>query len=185
MSNMRRVFAIIALAAAAVPCFGQVFGTPVTDAPQHALVAGFAIGPTSKDFSVVGGIAEKIPGAAATYSYTSVSVIPSIAHTAGRSSLAVTPVTTTGIKQILYQNGRFTLAADGSAGVTLPTASSNAFNFSAIGSADFIWRLTRILNSKPGGSNNYITLAPQFTQVSGSNGGVVIGIGLAWIHSAN
>jgi hypothetical protein len=179
----KALFAIFLVAL--TPARAQLIGE-LLDAPQHGFAVGVGIGPTTHDFSVVAGFAERLSSSTGTYSYSGVSIVPAIiTNTNGTKSLSVTPVAHTGVKQILYQQGRFTLAVDGGAGASLPSTSTSAFNFAAAGGVDLVWRLNRKLNTAGGSTNNYVAIHPQFTQLTGTPGGTVVSLGIAWVHGVN
>ncbi len=158
----------------------------IIDAPQHAFVVGAGVGPTSHDFSVLAGFGDKLPSTTATYSYSGVSIIPSLVKQLnGSTSVAVVPVAHTGVKQILYQANRFSFGVDGGGGVSLPSTQSSTWDFAMVGGIDFLWRLNKVLDATPGGTNNYIAFEPQFTQLTGTTGGTVVSLAVAWVHGVN
>lgn len=178
---MRLVFLSILLV---LPIRAQLIGT-LTDAPQHGFAVGAGVGPTSRDFSIIAGFAERL-STVGTYSYSGVSLVPAfVTNPNGSRSLAITTVTHTGVKQILYQQDRFTLAVDGGAGVSIPSSATSAYNFAAVAGIDFIWRLNKALRAGGGSTNNYVAIQPNFTQLTGTTGGTVVSLGLAWIHGVN
>ena len=181
---MKRLILLMSVMVASA--FGQLIGPPVTDAPQHGFAVGVGVGPTTKDFSLDAGYAEKLPSSSSTYSYSGVAVVPAlVANDAGGKSLAITSVVHTGIKQIVFQQGRLTAAIDGGAGVSLPSSTTGAFNFAGVTGIDILWRLKKELNSNPGGTNNYIAISPRFTQLTGTPGGTVVSLGISWVHGVN
>lgn len=176
---------ILSLLTLSVLSFGQLF-EPITDAPQHGIALGVGVGPTTKDVAVAAGFAEKLPGTAATYSYTGVSVVPALVPTAnGGKSLQITPVVHTGLKQVVFQKDRLSLYIDAGAGVSLPATISPAWNFAGVTAAGLTFRVNKDRNAAPGGTNHYIAIEPRFTQLSGSQGGVVISLNIAWLHGIN
>lgn len=158
----------------ALPAFGQLF-SPIIDAPQHLIAVGAGVGASTKDWAVVGGYGELLNAASGTYSYTGVSIVPAlVAAPSGGRTLRLVPTVTTGVKQILYQQGRFTVAVDAGAGASLPNAQTSAFNFAAVGGVDLAWHLK---------GKNYIGAEVKWSGLSGSVSGTVSSAGLAFIHS--
>lgn len=169
---MKKLFLSAALLA--FPAFGQLFG-PVADAPQHLIVVGVGAGPTTSDVSIVGGFGELLNARSGTYSYTGVSAVPALVSVPGKGkTVNIVTAVTTGFKQILYQKGKFTLAADVSAGASLPSTATGAFNFSAVGGLDTAWHLK---------GSNYIGAEVKWTGLSGSVGGTLTSLGIGFIHS--
>lgn len=162
------------LALLAFPAFGQLF-TPVIDAPQHLIAVGAGIGASTKDWAVVGGYGELLNAASGTYSYTGVSIVPALVTAPGGGrTLSLVPTVTTGLKQIVYQNGKFTAAIDAGAGASLPNSTTSAFNFAAVGGVDLAWHVK---------GKNYIGFEIKWSGLSGSVGGTVSSAGLAYVHS--
>ena len=190
MADFRKwlyAFALVSLLAfLSVPADAQLFRGTLIDTPSHAFAVGGGIGPSSRDFSVIAGFGELISSTSGTYSYSGVSIVPAFVTNAfGQRNLAITTVAHTGIKQALFQSGRFTLLVDGGAGASLPSSQTTAFNFAAVAGLDIAWRLTKTLNTAPGAAANYLVIEPQFTQLTGSPGGTVVSIGLAWVHGVH
>jgi hypothetical protein len=164
---------IIALLGLSLCAQAQWLGE-ITDAPQHVVAAGVGIGPTRADVAAYAGLGERLPGMAATYSWTGVSVVPSLQDLGnGSRALRINPVVHSGIKQIVFQRDRLSVAVDGGAGAALPSTGTSAFNFSAVGGVDLAYRLNRW----SGNTNHYLTISPRVTQTPY---GPVVSVGIGW-----
>jgi len=189
------------LALLVMPVRAQLLGT-LTDTPQHVFAFGAGFDPSTHEGSGFMGYGEKIPAGNSTYSYTRAEFIPSFTTVTNPTALgssnnltttetttsrvfSVRPVLTTGIKQIVYQEGRVTLAVDGSVGAGLPTFGTSSFNTAFSGGVDLIWRLNSTLHAEPGGTNNYLAFGPSLVQLTGAQGGTTVAVRFAWLHSAN
>jgi len=182
---MKKTVLIWALLCLPVVLHAQLFGT-ITDAPQHGLYGGIGVGPTTKDFSGAFGFAEKLPSMTATYSYSGVTVIPAfITNANGSKSLTMATMAHTGVSQILYQRNRFIASVDLGGGVTMPSNQAPAFNFAALGAFNLGWRLNKSYDGSSGGTNNYLAIRPQFTQLTGDRGGTVVSLGIGFFHGIN
>jgi|SRR5579863_3187943 len=198
---MKTIASFVFLLALALPARAQLIGS-LTDAPQHAFAGGGGFDPSTHEPSAFFGYAEKLTGA--TYSYSRVEFTPSSVSstvptplgnsanlttntTATTSTFAVRPVVSTGVKQILYQEGRLSIAVDGGAGAALPlpNTAAGAFNLAFSGGADIIWRLNKTLNTAPGQTNNYIVFGPSLVQLTGAPGGTTVAVRFGWLHSVN
>lgn len=165
------------------PAYAQgLFGT-IPDAPQHVLAVGGGCD-GNRNCSADGAYLEKLSGA--TYSYTAAELVPSLVTLpGGKSSVNVKTVTTTGICQILIETGRFSGSICAAGGSALPTANAPSFNFTAVEQATLAWRLSKIANLTPGGSNNYLAITPYFTQIAGVPNGQTFAVRLHFLHSMN
>lgn len=174
---------LIALSLFALPMRAQgLFGT-LPEAPQHILAAGAGCD-GNRNCSADGAYMEKLSGA--TYSYTAVELVPSlVALPTGKSSLNIKTVTTTGLCQIILENGRTSLTFCAAGGTALPTTNAPSFNFTAVEQATVAWRLSKVANLTPGGSNNYLAVTPYFTQIAGVPNGQTFAIRLHFLHSMN
>ncbi len=196
---MKSIFSLTVLLALALPARAQLIGN-LTDAPQHAFAVGGGFDPSTHEGSAFFGYAEKLTGA--TYSYSRAEFIPGYVTTTNPAPLGnsanlttnettttktftIRPVVSTGIKQVIFQEGRLSLAVDGTAGAALPTTTAGAFNMAFSGSADVIWRLNKTLNSAPGQTNNYLVFGPSLVQLTGAPGGTTVAMRFAWLHGVN
>jgi hypothetical protein len=168
---------LLLLLSLSVAAFGQSFlGGDITDAPNHVLAVGMTGGASRADFGGYVGFGERIPGSTATYSYTGATFVPALQTMPnGSRALRVTPVVATGLKQIIYQRGRFTVAVDAGAGASLPSSGTTAFNFAAVGGADLAWRVHKDLRSE----NHSVTFSPRASQTPFGTV-VTFGVGFAW-----
>lgn len=156
----------------------QTLGGTLSDAPQHVIAAGAGFStPTPIQGSGFLAYGEKITGA--TYSFTRADF-----NVAKNGTF--TTATTTGVKQILFQSGRFTFAVDGTIGVSAGASSANsgaataAFAYGSSGDA-FV-RLNKVANTTSGTGNNYLVLGGGVVGTTQGNG-IVVRIGFA--HSIN
>lgn len=182
MKILRVLPLLLLLALASMPANAQLFGT-ITDAPAHALAAGFGCD-GNRQCSADLGFAEKIGGA--TYSYSAVEFVPNIVVLPnGTRTLGVKTVTTTGAQQLIYQQGRVSLLVGVAPGAALPTGNSPSFNFAMTEHATIAFRLNSALRSGPGTSNNHLAITPYFTQIAGVPNGNTIAVRLHFIHGMN
>ena len=167
-----------------IPSNAQALFGAITDAPQHAIAAGGGCDGNGQ-CSADAGWAEKVSGA--TYSYSAVELVPNFvpSATAGKSTLQLKTVTSTGVEQILGQSGRWSFIVGATGGAALPTGNSPTVNFSATEHFTAAVRLSAVANLTPGGSNNYIAVTPYFTQIVGVPNGNTWAIRLHFIHSMN
>lgn len=155
----------------------QTLGT-LTDAPQHFIGAGVGVS-TPTPLQTAGFLAygEKITGA--TYSFTRADF-----NVAKNGTFTTT--TTTGVKQIVYQGGRLSLALDGTVGVAAgassATSGASTAAFAYGGAGDLFVRLNKTANLTAGSGNNYVIVGAGVVGTTQGNG-VVFRIGFG--HSIN
>lgn len=162
---------------ASLCAFGQAL-TPITDAPQHVFAVGYGVStPTPLQQSPFFAYGEKISGA--TYSFTRADF--SLSRNGTFNSIL-----TTGIKELIYQSGRFTVAIDGTIGAAVgATSTSNGSATAAFAygtSGDLFVRLSKTANLTPGASNNYMVLG---VGALGTTAGTGLDIRVGFVHSIN
>lgn len=167
----------------ATPLMAQ-FNIP--EGPQHAYYAGIGFGPTNKDISVAGGVAEKISGTKATYWYSGATIVPALITNAnGSKSLSITTIGHTGFSQIVASWDRWLVSLDFGAGAALPSDRVPAFNFATVGAANIGFRLNKTHKTETGTSNSYLGIRPQFTQIRGDRADNVVSLGIGFVHATN
>lgn len=178
--GMKLFLAVILFASLSLPA-QSIFGT-ITDAPQHAITVGGGCDGNG-DCSADAGWAEKLSGA--TYSYSSVELVPNFVQVGSKSTLQLKTVASTGFEQIIGQSGRLTLIVGVTGGAALPTGNSPTFNFSTTEHFTAAVRLGKVADLTPGKGNNYIAVTPYFTQIMGVPNGNTWAVRLHFIHSMN
>ncbi len=179
---MKLILGLAVFVSLCLPARAQALFGAITDAPQHAIAAGGGCSGNG-DCSADVGWAEKVSGA--TYSYSAVELVPNFVTVAGKSTIQLKTVTSTGVEQILGQSGRWSFIVGATGGAALPTGNSPTVNFSATEHFTAAVRLSAVANLTPGGSNNYIAVTPYFTQIVGVPNGNTWAIRLHFIHSMN
>jgi hypothetical protein len=164
-------------------CAQQALFGSIIDAPQHIFAVGGGCD-GNKQCSADFGYAEKISGS--TYSYSSVEFVPNLVPNGnGGNTLSVKPVVGTGAEQIIGQSDRLSVAIGVTGGASLPSPNSGAFNFASSEHITIAWRLNKTLNTMPGTGNNYLSITPYFTQISGQPNGNTLAVRIHFLHSAN
>ncbi len=177
------MFLAAAMSIFALPASGQGLFGALPETPQHILAVGGGCD-GNRNCSADGAYLERLSGA--TYSYTAAELVPSlVTGPSGKSSLNIKTVTTTGICQIMLENGRTSLTLCAAGGGAMPTANAPSFNFTSVEQATIAWRLSSSTNLTPGGSNNYLAITPYFTQISGVPNGQTFAVRLHFLHSMN